>query len=162
MEIVANSYLHNYNQYSASSFVRLVSILAEIIIWSCTLCCYLFGCVRYADFSYSSRNNKWLWKMTLYFLCDLFIQNIINIKLENVGINDRNILNLRKKFLLLLIIIISQSLYLTKYFAFIKIKNIKVSSNIHKLYSLDILFTIEIVYWSNEARILNELYTFLF
>lgn len=84
--------------------------------------------------------------MTLYFLCDLFIQNIINIKLENVGINDRNILNLRKKFLLLLIIIISQSLYLTKYFAFIKIKNIKVSSNIHKLYSLDILFTIEIVY----------------
>lgn len=162
MEIVANSYLHNYNQYSASSFVRLVSILAEIIIWSCTLCCYLFGRVRYADFSYSSRNNKWLWKMTLYFLCDLFIQNIINIKLENVGINDRNILNLRKKFLLLLIIIISQSLYLTKYFAFIKIKNIKVSSNIHKLYSLDILFTIEIVYWSNEARILNELYTFLF
>lgn len=84
--------------------------------------------------------------MTLYFLCDLFIQNSINIKLENVGINDRNILNLRKKFLLLLIIIISQSLYLTKYFAFIKIKNIKVSSNIHKLYSLDILFTIEIVY----------------
>lgn len=54
--------------------------------------------------------------MTLCFLCDLFIQNIIKVKLENVGINDRNILNLRKKFLLLLIIIISQSLYLTKYF----------------------------------------------